>query len=162
MHFRLIALVSLLAALLSGCVKPSAPIAPGVSVSLRYPVLLAGQHRLEVKDDEERLTTTSGATGLNFPELTLLDSEGALYTVRKVTEFDRKSAVLDLGTSHFRVFLDLKAGGTASLAGAKALVKEVALSSEDLQDGQAAAQAIDAAGSFPELIEVARKSWSWR
>jgi len=54
--------MSLLVSLFSGCAKKPADTVPGglgVSVALRYPVLLAGGQQLVLKDDEESLTTTA-------------------------------------------------------------------------------------------------------
>ena len=98
-----------------------------------------------VKDDEASLTTTTVATGLNFPEFTLIDSDGARYSVVKATPFGRKSAWLDMGTSQFRVFLELRTNGKLDLASAKALVKD--------SDGS---RAIDGAESIAQLIEACR------
>ncbi len=127
---------------LTGCAtKPVEPTKPGVSVPLRYPVVLIGQGRVVVKEDELNLTTTTVASGLNFPEFVVFDSGGAKYSIAKVTEFGRKSVILDMGTTPYRVFLPLKSEGTLSLAQAKALV---------------ANPAGEQAHSISELIEAQR------
>jgi hypothetical protein len=146
--------------LLTGPAKK--PERPGVSVQLHCPVLLANERTLAVKDNMESLTTTSAATGLNFPEYTLLDSSGTIFTVEKVTELGRKSVILDMGTSQFRVFLELRANGKPSLEKAKSLIKKMTFSRGQIQDIEGVSQKIDSAKSFPDLIEVSRKSWEWR
>ena len=49
------------------------------------------------------------------------------YRVKKVTEFGRKNAFFDMGTSPFQVFLEMQPKGIISLKKAKALLLEVAL-----------------------------------
>jgi hypothetical protein len=116
-------------------------------------VLVMGDRRLLVKDDMESLTTTKGATGINFFTAVILDSSGMKYTVPNVTDFDRPYALIDLGTSAYRIFLELKSGGKISLAEAQSLVKAIE---------PAGAPVIDATHSIPELIQASRTSWEWR
>jgi hypothetical protein len=141
MGIRILTLGGLLSLLTSCVAKPPEPTKPGVSAQLRYPIVLVGQGRVVVKDDELSLTTTTVASGLNFPEFTLLDASGAKFSIRKVTDFGRKSTILDMGTTPYRVFLPLKSEGTLSLAQAKALI---------------ANPEVEAAHSIPELIEALR------
>lgn len=155
--------LGLLFSLLTGCAtKPAERTGPGVSVELQYPVLLASDRQLLVKDNMSALTTATGASGPNFVEYTLLDSSGALYTIPKATHFGEKSWLRDLGTSQFQVFLELKAERKPSLEKAKSLVKQMAFSRGDIQDTKAASRVIEGAGSFPQLIEACRKPWEWR
>ena len=154
---RWIAMIGALISFLIGCARKPADapaVAPGTSARLSYPVLLTGQGRLVVKDDELSLTSTTVSSGLNFPEFQLIDSGGARYSIRKVTEFGKKSAFFDMGTTPFRVFLEMKSEGPASLSSAKSLVLAAA--------GQAGKQAIDGAQSHAELIDACRRSWEWR
>ena len=144
--------LGMLFSLLTGC-KPEVaevPTKPGVSVAVRYPVVLVGQGRVVVKDNELDLTTTTVASGLNFPEFTLLDSTGARFAIGRVTDFDRKSTILDMGTTPYRVYLPLKVEGTVGLGEAKRLVtwgKSV--------------PAVASTTSMGELIEACRRSWEW-
>jgi hypothetical protein len=138
--------LGVLFSLLTGCAqKPIIPTAPGVSVKLAYPVLLAGEHRTLVKDDEESLTSTTAASGLNFLVATLIDSSGARYSIPRVTDFGRKSSFLDMGTTPYRVFLELKPEGKVDLAQAK----QVVLAEEP-------EAALDGVGSLAALIEACR------
>src|SRR5713101_3741719 len=110
---RKITMISALISLLTGCARRPAepPKGPGVSAPLSYPVLLAGDRNLVVKDDEESLTTTTVASGLNFPQFKVIDSDGMEYSIRKVTEFGKQSILLNMGTKQFRVFLELEGDG---------------------------------------------------
>jgi hypothetical protein len=136
--------------------KAPPPDAPGVSVQLHYPVLLVSPHKFAVKDDEESLTTTTVASGLNFPEYFVIDSQGAKYSVIKVTDFGRKSTILDMGTTAYRVFLEMKSAGQADLSDAQALVeKSIA------DPSTAARQTIRSTKSIAELIERCLNSWEW-
>jgi hypothetical protein len=167
---RKITMLSALISLLTGCAKKPAeplPQAPGVSVPLSYPVLLAGERNLVVKDDEESLTTTTVASGLNFPQFKLIDSGGMEYSIRKVTEFGKRSVFADMGTRPFRVFLEMKGEGKIGLAKAKALVQGVALDPNGVvsvtpHGAEIATRTIQGAQSLTELIQVCRKTWEWR
>ena len=164
-------MLSALISLLTGCARrpaePPSPKGPGASAPLIYPVLLAGERTLGVKDDEESLTTTTVASGLNFPQFKVIDSGGTEYSIRRVTEFGKRSTFLDMGTNPFRVFLEMKWDGKISLTDAKALVLAVALEPNGLVSGtahgaQIATQRIQGVQSFDELIQVCRKTWEWR
>jgi hypothetical protein len=145
--------LGVLLSVLTGCgPKPAeVPAGPGVSVKFNYPVLLVGQGRLVVKDDLLDLTTTTVASGLNFPEFALVDSNGRKYSVERVTDFGRKSTILDMGTTQYRVFLQLKDEGELSLAAAKALVS-----------GGRSIPAVNSTQSLRELIAACSKSWEWQ
>jgi len=166
-----ITMLSALVSLLTGCARkpaePPSPKGPGVSAPLSYPVLLAGERNLVVKDDEESLTTTTVASGLNFPQFKVIDSGGTEYSIRRVAEFGKRPIFLDMGTTPFRVFLEMRRDGKISLTNAKALVLAVALEPNGLVSGtshgaQIATQTIQGVQSFDELIQVCRKTWEWR
>lgn len=138
--------LSALLGLLTACgQKPGVPEGPGTSAKLVYPVLAVGERRVLVRDDELALTSTTAASGINFLVATLIDSSGARYTVRKVTDFGRKSAFLDMGTTPYRVFLDLKSEGKVDVGKAKAVV----LAEEPEAE-------IGGVASLAELIEACR------
>jgi hypothetical protein len=160
-------MLSALMSLLTGCAKkPEAqalpPEKPGVSIALHYPVLLIGERDLRVKDDEASLITTSVASGgIYFGDYLILDSSGVEYVATNATAFGRKSAWLDMGTSHFQVFLELQSKGPLALKKAKALALEAAI--RPLVDAGGSAQwieiaksKIDAVASYRELIEACR------
>jgi hypothetical protein len=164
---RKIIVLSALISLLTGCVPKRAeppPQSPGVTFDLRYPVLLAGNHDLQVKDDKDSLITTSVASGMSFLEMKLIDSDGGLYEIRKVTPFGRKSVWRDLGTSRYQVFLELKKARPINLQQAKSLVMEVLAQRNELVSGaangvRAATEKIQACQSLAELLEVCRTAW---
>ncbi len=162
-------MLSALISLLTGCAKkpePQAPAPPpekpGVSIPLHYPVLLIGERDLQVKDDEASLITTSVASGgIYYGDYVFLDSSGVEYAAKNATAFGRKSAWLDMGTSHFQVFLEIQSKGPLALNKAKALAIEAA--TRPLVDGGGADQWIEiakskigAVASYPELIEACR------
>ena len=162
-------MLGLLISILTGCApKPKAPPAnPGTSMPLSYPVLLVSDRNLVVKDDENSLTTTTVASGLNFPEYVIIDSGGAKYAVASVTQFGRKSLFADMGTSPYKVFLDLKRQGTISVADAKALALNTALQPNGLTSGtdhgeEIARHTIESCQTLAQLIEACRKTWEWR
>lgn len=153
--------LGLLFSLLSGCLS-KAPTAPGTSAPLAYPVLLYSENHIIVWPHEERLTTTNIATGITFPSYTILDSKGARYSIRKVTDFDKNSGFFNMGTTSYRVFLHLKSEGTPGLDEAKAALKAVARRYDMVQNKNAADEAIDGAKSFRELVEKCGSPWDWR
>jgi hypothetical protein len=158
-------MLSALISLLTGCIgKPAPPPAkPGVSFPLSYPVLLVSDRSIDTRDNEPSLITTSVANGLYFPEYKLIDASGAQFSVRKVTQFGRKSVVFDMGTSHFQVFLELKREGDISLKKAKARVFAVAVQSVGIgANAKIAGPKIESAQSFPDLIRICGKTWEWR
>ena len=160
-----IAVLSALISFLAGCVgkpksEPAAPPAgPGTSIPIAYPVVLAGDRRLFVYNDEESLTTTSVSSGMYYPEYVYIDSAGTEYAVTAVTEFGRKAAWRDMGTSPYRVFLRMKVKGKISLQKAKPIVLDSATKPEGIVDAERKAIAtrrIGNATSWAELIEVCR------
>jgi hypothetical protein len=167
---RKITMLSALISLLASCAKKPAatlPSRPGVSATLSYPVLLAGNRDLVVKDDEESLTTTTVASGLNFLEFKVIDSSGMQYSIVKVTEFGKRSVFSDMGTKPFRVFLEMKHEGKLSLPKAKDLARTVALDPNGVVSSTAhgpeiATRTIQGAESVAQLIQVCRKTWEWR
>jgi hypothetical protein len=157
-----LAMFSALISLLTGC-KTSPPTPPpkkpGVSIALNYPVVLVGDRRLIVKDDEPSLITTTVSSGVGFPEYRFIDSSGTQYSVKRVTEFGRKNAFLNMGTSPFQVFLELKSEGKISLEKAKSVALEAALKPEGVlgpHGKEIATERIHGAKSVPDLIEVCR------
>jgi hypothetical protein len=84
---------SALISVLTGCGEKLSPVPakPGVSAPLAYPVVLAGERRLLVYDDQASLTTTSISSGVPYGESTLIDSAGAAYVVKKVTDFGQQN-----------------------------------------------------------------------
>jgi hypothetical protein len=163
---RRIAMLSALISLLTGCGrKPPPPQPPpdkpGVSIALSYPVLLVGERDLKVKNDETSLITTSVAGGGEYyGAYRFIDSAGNQYAAQKATALGRKSAWLDMGTSRYEVFLELKPEGKISLAKAKADALAAAVEPGPAViglDGKEIATAkIGGTHSFPELIEACR------
>ena len=167
---RTLTLVSALASLLTGCSKPvekavAAPEKPGVSLPLSYPVVLAGERRILVADDEPRLITTTVSSGVYFPEYSFIDSSGMRYSVRKVTEFGKKNGIFDMGTSPFQVFLELKPEGIISLKKARSLLLATALKPHGAigpHGDEIATARIEGAKSVAELIDVCRHPYEWK
>lgn len=93
------ALLSLLP--LKGCKPaPPPPAVAGVSIALRYPVLLIGQKTFDVRESEAELINVPGASGLNLIERVILDSDGRLFEVVSARpEAGSKPVLLDMGTS---------------------------------------------------------------
>ncbi len=100
---------------------------PGVSVAFLYPLVVAGERRILVQDDEPSLTTATVSSGVYYQEYRFIDSGGMEYSVKKVTEFGRKNAFFDMGTQPLQVFLEMKPEGLISLKKAQALLLETAL-----------------------------------
>jgi hypothetical protein len=72
-------MIGALLSLFSGCSEKLAepPKEPGMSLELRYPVLLVGERNLIVKNDEASLITTSVANGgVYYAIYTFIDSAG--------------------------------------------------------------------------------------
>jgi len=164
---RIIVLAALMS-LLTGCSARSAPAtAPGVSLELSYPILLVSDRNLIVKDDEAGLTTTTAASGVNFPEYKIIDSSGKTLSVVKVTSFGKRSEFVDMGTTPFRVFLQLNRESKLSLEDIKGLVVNAALAPNGIVSGtdhgaEIAKQRIAACKSLSQLIDACRKTWEWR
>lgn len=154
---------------LTGCFSrpaqlPPKPEKPGLTYALQYPVLLIFERRIEVRDDEQSLLTTRITTGLNFLEARIVEPSAGLSTVARVTPFGQKSWLLDMGTSPFRMFLDLRRGKPLTLDKAKALVMEAVHQpygayADSPGRVQNANEKVQACRSIPELIEACRESW---
>ena len=101
------ALLSL--AILPGCGGDAPPPKePGVSIALRYPVLLIGQSHLDVSDSEVALTSIRGDSSLNLNERSIVDSDGRLFrVVRAVPIAGQRSILWDMGTSARRFYVEL-------------------------------------------------------
>jgi hypothetical protein len=165
-----IILLSGLIAFLTGCAPdpPEKPATgPGLTYDLHYPVLLAGDRRLEVRDDKDTLITTRGASGLSFMEMKIIAGDDKLYEIRKVTPFGRKFFLMDLGTSPFQVYLELKRPHPITLQKAKALVMDVVTApygmvSDSANGLRIATERVQGSKSVADLIETCRTTWQWR
>ncbi len=152
---------------LKGC-KPASP-APvaGVSIVLRYPVLLIGQKTFDVRDSEAALINVPGASSLNLYERVILDSDGRLFeVVSAVPEKGSKPIMLDMGTGprRFRVVLREKRKPTLSKVQELALSEIQAPNSIWSDDPEATAKAvakIRSLGSIEELIAACGEYWKW-
>ena len=93
---------------------------------------------------------------------TYFSTPQASNTLRQTPQLSGgKSAWLDMGTSHFQVFLELQSKGPLPLKNAKTMAVEAAV--RPLVDGggsdqwiEIAKSKIGAAASYPELIEACR------
>lgn len=155
-------------ALLTGCgSKPQAPAKPGTSIELRYPVVLAGGgSTIAVRDSELNLTTTTGASGLNYTELQIIDSAGGLYAVRKTTSLDRPHSWQDLGTSQYRVHLELRRIRNVDVEQFRQILLEVVRAPGSAWNFSPEAQAKAAAriqgfDTLAGLIAGCGNSWGW-
>jgi len=158
-------MLSWLISLLTCCAEKPArpPEKPGVSLPLSYPVLLASERNLKVKNDETSLITTSEASGGDYySAYAMIDSQGMEYVVKKTTAFGRKSVWRDMGTSSYQVFLDVKRKGRISLEKAKAMALAAAARPEGAigpNGAEIASAKIGSVKSFAELIEACRDPW---
>lgn len=109
---RLASLVPALFSLLplKGCKPaPAPPAVAGVSIELKYPVLLIGQKTFDVRESEAQLINVPGASSLNLIERVILDSDGRLFEVVGArVEAGSKPVLLDMGTSPRRHEVVLK------------------------------------------------------
>ena len=153
--------LGLLFSMLTGCFTKT-PSGPGTSVPLVYPVLLFQERDFHLRTNEERLTSTTASSGVNFLELHILDSSGARYSIRKVTNLDNRSGFFNMGTASDRVFLHLKSEGKLTLDQAKSTIKATAARHAQVQNANAADQEIGGAKNFRELIEMCGHPWDWR
>jgi len=160
-----------LLSLLVGCggPKPQAPLQPGTSIKLQYPVLLAGgeNHHIRVVDDEVTLTTTRKAAGAVYMNLRIIDAGGRLYQVtRESTPGGASPAWRDLGTSNHRVHLELKRLRDVSLDQVKQVLLEVIQSPRSFWSlypggAKAASDRVRGFHTLTELIEGCRRSSEW-
>lgn len=152
-----------------GCSPKPAPAPlpekPGTTYPLVYPVLQISERDTRVSEDEESLTTTRVSSGMSWRELHIIDSSGSLYEVTRVTDFGRKAAWLDMGTSPYRVFLDLTPPKKIALEKVKAYLITVlkfqdktGLFPDALEVGTPKVQNCP---SLPALIDMCRRTWEW-
>jgi hypothetical protein len=157
--------------MLAGCggSKPQPPRAPGTSIKLAYPVLLAGGESptIRVEDDEVSLTTTRAASGAVYMNLKLIDSAGTLYeVVRESQPEGRPSSWRDMGTSNYRVHLELKRVKTVNVDQGREMVLDVIRAPRSLwslypEGTRVAAERVGAFRTVPELIEGCRRASEW-
>ncbi len=161
----LAALFSLLP--LKGCKQAPPPPVAGVSIALRYPVLLIGQRTFDVRDSEASLINVPGASSLSLFERVILDSDGRLFeVVSAVPVKGSKPFFLDMGTGSrlFEVVLREKKKPTFSRIQELALIQIHAPNSTWSDDPGSAAKAtarIRSLGSVEELIASCREYWNW-
>jgi hypothetical protein len=156
------ALLSL--AMLPGCGGDDpAPKDAGVSVSLRYPVLLIGQSSLDVRDSEQALIAIRGASGLNLVERQILDSDGRLFdVVKSVPIAGQPSPLWSMGTSDRKFRVTLAERRRPTWPQVQALVIAQLRTSGSEEEGVArASERVRATRDVPELIEASRESWRW-
>jgi len=160
------ALFSLL--LLKGCKPaPPPPAVAGVSIGLRYPVLLIGQNTFDVRDSEAELVNVPGASSLNLVERVILDSDGRLFEVVGArVEAGSKPVLLDMGTSRRRHEVVLREKTKPSFEEVwKLVLAEVrapnSVWSEDPGYTAKAEAAIRSVRDAGELIASCRESWNW-
>ena len=153
---------------LKGCKPaPPPPAVAGVSIALRYPVLLIGQRTFDVRDSEASLINIPGASSLNLYERVLLDSDGRLFEVVSARpEAGSKSILLDMGTGPRRFEVVLREKRKPSFE----TVQELALAaihapnsiwSDDPGYTAKAEAAIRSVKSIEELIASCREYWNW-
>ena len=159
----------LLAALLSllpfqGCKPAASEIKEaGVSVALKYPVILIGQSTVDVSDSEEALVTVNGTSSLSLPERVILDSDGRLFNIVRVTEIGkRKPFFLDLGTSNRRFFVEVKESRKPSWNKIKELVLDQVKSPTSFWEGdERAVNRVRSLATMEDLIAACRETWTW-
>jgi hypothetical protein len=164
--FRLLAaLLSLLP--LKGCKPPPPPPVAGVSIALRYPVLLIGQKTFDVRDSDAALIDVPGASSLSLSERVILDSDGRLFEVVSARpEKGSKPFFLDMGTGprRFEVVLREKKKPTFSKIQELALAQINAPNSIWQDDPEYTAKAnakIRSLRTVEELIAECGAYWNW-
>lgn len=160
------ALFSLL--LLKGCKPaPPPPAVAGVSIGLRYPVLLIGQNTFDVRDSEAELVNVPGASSLNLVERVILDSDGRLFEVVGArVEAGSKPVLLDMGTSRRRhevVLRELRKPSFEKLQ--KLILAEVhaphSYWSDEPGYAEKAEAKIRSLRTVEELIAACGEYWNW-
>jgi hypothetical protein len=119
-----------LATLLAGCSprEPPAPDKPGTSVPLSYPILLLGTEApdITVFETELAFTTTSKSSSLAYTSQRIIDSAGGLYEVKTATPIGKvPSEWTDMGTTPYRVFLEMKFRKKVSVDDARKMVLNI-------------------------------------
>ena len=157
-------MLSAIISLLTGCGKSQSatapsppPKAPGVSVALKYPVLLIGERDLRIKDDQDSLITTTVASGgLYYASYVFIDSDGNQFSLKSATAFNQTPAWRDMGTSPYQAFIELAPQGKIDLQKARDLALEALFKPGDLDEKTKAiaGSRVNAASSFQELIQV--------
>ena len=166
-------LLGALFTLLSGCTSPKPPPAPGkagTSIQLAYPILLLStlSPDITVFENEERLTTTTQSSSFNPLTQQIIDSNGGLYSVKKATPVSEMRGVWrDMGTSSYRLFLEIKLDKQIDIGQAKHMVLESVRSpsSDWNQPPDRLKRTIERVQSYPTLADlIARcsKTWEWR
>lgn len=164
--FRLLAaLFSLLP--LKGCKPATPPAVPGVSIALRYPVLLIGQRTFDVRESEASLINVPGASSLSLKERLILDSDGRLFeVVSAVPEKGSKPIMLDMGTGQRRFEVVLREKKKPAFS----KIQELALSqinapnsiwSHDPEDAAKAVAKVRSLRTVEELIAECGAYWNW-
>jgi hypothetical protein len=152
------------AAILAACGgDDAAPTDAGVSIALRYPVLLVGQSSLDVRDSEQALVSIRGASSLNLNERLILDSDGRLFNVKRAVPIaGQRSIMWDMGTSDRLFHVELAEQRRPSWPQVQDLVLAQLQSPAGVGKGEASALArVRAMRAVPELIEASRDAWSW-
>lgn len=160
------AILSLL--FLKGC-KP-APLPPavaGVSIELRYPVLLIGQKTFDKRDSAEDLVKVFGYTSLNLIERVILDSDGRLFeVVSSRAEEGSEPIFLSMGTKptrHEVVLRELKKPSIEKIQ--KLLLAEVnapySFWANEPGFVEKAEEKIRSLQSVEEVIASCGEHWSW-
>jgi hypothetical protein len=141
------------------------PEKPGATYPLVYPVLQVSDRDTRVSEDEESLTTTRVSAGMSWREMHIIDSSGSLYEVTRVTDFGRENAFLDMGTSSYRVFLDLTPPKKIALEQVKAyLIKVLQFQNQTglFPDAvEVGTPKVQKCPSLTALIDMCRRTWEW-
>jgi 3-dehydroquinate dehydratase len=155
------ALLSL--ALLPGCGgDDAASKQAGVSIKLRYPVLLIGQSSLDVRDSEQGLVSITGASSLNLNERTIIDSDGRLFKVKRAVPMAGQRSILwDMGTSARRFHVAIVEQQQPTWLQVQELVIAQLHSPTSVSGDERAVTRVRAMRDVPELIAASRESWSW-
>jgi hypothetical protein len=149
---------------LPGCGgEDAAPKEGGVSMALRYPVLLIGQSSLDVRDSAEDLYSIPGASTMNLVERSIIDSDGRLFrVVRAVPVAGQRSILWDMGTSRRDSYVEVAAAGRPPWPEIQARVIEQLRSPTSIWAGDERALArVREMRDVPELIAASRESRSW-
>jgi hypothetical protein len=152
---------------LKGCKPASPPPVAGVSIDLRYPVLLIGQRTFDVRDSEAALINVPGASSLNLFERVILDSDGRLFEVVSARPDQKaKPFFLDMGTGSRPFEVILREKRKPSFSKIQELAEEQINSANSIwwDDPAAAAKAVAEIRSLrniEELIASCREYWNW-